>query len=111
MAFFTRKNGAMGAMAHGGVPHGIEPFPPISALNPNGDPAAQPPPAAKWPPLAEKALGMVGLSSADLEKVAGEVKALCEDYKARLERIEKSQALIQASLDEMIDIARRVKHD
>jgi hypothetical protein len=99
MAFFTRKNGA--------VPHGIEPFPPISAL----DPAAQPPPAAKWPPLAEKALGMVGLSSADLEKVAGEVKALCEDYKARLERIEKQQALIQASLDEMIDIARRVKHD
>jgi hypothetical protein len=101
MAFFSRKNGH--------VPHGIEPFPPISAL----DPAAVPPPPAqpKWPPLAEKALGMVGLSSADLEKVAGEVKALCEDYKARLERIEKQQALIQASLDEMIDIARRVKHD
>jgi hypothetical protein len=105
MAFFTRKNGAMGH----GVPHGIEPYPPISAL----DPAAQddPPAAPKWPLLAEKALGMVGLSTADLEKVAGEVKALCEDYKARLERIEKSQALIQSSLDEMIDIARRVKHD
>lgn len=57
-------------------------------------------------PWAEKALAMFGVSMTELQQKGAEVKAILDDYRERLQRVESKLDMCGADLAELIEMLR-----